>query len=214
MEISEGRKKKENLPKEEVEILETCNNDPPPARYNLGAIVMGQDPEWYTRIPDLRLIARILSAGDYYHLPRFCACDPSKDPRLSLLNPHLWGVVVKITVNGVIKFGHLMMTDLYTLIPHHLQMLKHKIFAQKRNLKQYRKAVYDRIVWYEVVCSKILTFNNFMKEHEENHWIKKSTQAKQVARGAKTGTGSRVTCSQKAKYTKGAKNSCPNYPYT
>ncbi|KAL4570454.1 hypothetical protein LXL04_026107 [Taraxacum kok-saghyz] len=29
--------------------------------YNLGAIVMGQDPEWYTRIPDLRLTVRILS---------------------------------------------------------------------------------------------------------------------------------------------------------
>ena len=30
-------------------------------RYNLGAIVMGQDLEWYIRIPDLRLIVRILS---------------------------------------------------------------------------------------------------------------------------------------------------------
>ncbi|KAL4585999.1 hypothetical protein LXL04_010628 [Taraxacum kok-saghyz] len=29
--------------------------------YNLGAIVMGQDPEWYTRIPDLILTVRILS---------------------------------------------------------------------------------------------------------------------------------------------------------
>ena len=28
-----------------------------------------------------------------------------------------WGVLVKITVNEVIKFGHLMMTDLFTLAP-------------------------------------------------------------------------------------------------
>ena len=60
-----------------------------------------------------------------------------------------------------------MMTDLFTLTPNHLLMLKQKIFAQKRNSEQDKKAVYDRIVWYEAVRSKILTFNNFMKEHEE-----------------------------------------------
>ena len=84
-----------------------------------------------------------------------------------LITKDPWGVVVKITVNGVIKFGHLMMTDLFTLAPNHLQMLKQKIFIQKRNFEQDRKAVYSWIVWYEAVCSKILMFHNFMKEHEE-----------------------------------------------
>ncbi|KAL4567400.1 hypothetical protein LXL04_022984 [Taraxacum kok-saghyz] len=46
-------------------------------------------------------------------------------------------------------------------------MLKQKIFIQKRNSEQDRKAVYNRIVWYEAVRSKIIMFNNLMKEHEE-----------------------------------------------
>ena len=74
---------------------------------------------------------------------------------------------MKITVNEVVKFGHLMMTDLFTLTPNHLLMLKQKIFAQNRNSAQDRKEVYDRIVWYEAVRSKIITFYNFMNEHEE-----------------------------------------------
>ncbi|KAL4562111.1 hypothetical protein LXL04_034305 [Taraxacum kok-saghyz] len=84
-----------------------------------------------------------------------------------LITKDPWGIVVKITVNGVEKFGHLMMTDLYTLIPAHLQVLKQKIFISKRNSEEDRKAVYNRICWYEAVRSKILMFNNFMKEHEE-----------------------------------------------
>ena len=70
-------------------------------------------------------------------------------------------------MNGVVKFGHLMMTDLYTLTLNHLFMLKQKIVAQKRNSEQDKKAVYERIVWYEAVRTKIVTFNNFMKEHED-----------------------------------------------
>ena len=84
-----------------------------------------------------------------------------------LITKDPWGVVVKITVNGVIKFGHLMMTDIYTLTPNHLVMLKQKIVIQKRNSEQDKKAVYERIVWYEAVRNKIVTFNNIMKEHEE-----------------------------------------------
>ena len=77
------------------------------------------------------------------------------------------GIVVKITVNDVVKFGHLMITDLYTITPNHLRMLKQKIFAQSRNSAQDRKEAYDWIVWYEAVRSKIITFHNFMQEHEE-----------------------------------------------
>ena len=84
-----------------------------------------------------------------------------------LITKDPWGVVLKITINGVIKFGYLMMTDLYTLTPNHLVMLKKNIFIQKRNSKQDKKDVYERIVWYEAVRSKIISFNNFMKEHEE-----------------------------------------------
>ena len=78
-----------------------------------------------------------------------------------------WGIVVKVTVNENVKFGHLMMTDLYTLAPNHLRMLKQKIVAQNRNSEHDKKEAYARIVWYEVVRSKIITFSNFMKEHEE-----------------------------------------------
>ncbi|KAL4572543.1 hypothetical protein LXL04_019323 [Taraxacum kok-saghyz] len=77
------------------------------------------------------------------------------------------GILVKITVNEVVKYDHLMMTDLYTIAPNHLRMLKQKIFFQSRNSAQDRKEVYDWIVWYEVVRSKIITFHNFMNEHEE-----------------------------------------------
>ena len=59
-----------------------------------------------------------------------------------------------------------MMTNLYTLTPNHFVMLKQKIFIQKRNSEQDKKDVYKRIVWYEGVRNKIITFNNFMKEHE------------------------------------------------
>ena len=84
-----------------------------------------------------------------------------------LITKDPWGTVVKITVNDVVKFGHLMMTDLYTMAPNHLRMLKQKIFTQSRNSAQDRKEVLDRIVWYEAVRSKIITFHNFMNEHEE-----------------------------------------------
>ena len=84
-----------------------------------------------------------------------------------LITKDPWGIVVKITTNNIVKFGHLMMTDLYTLNPSHLVMLKQKIFLQNRNSEQDKQAVYRRIVWYEAVCSKIITFHNFMREHEE-----------------------------------------------
>ncbi|KAL4572567.1 hypothetical protein LXL04_019347 [Taraxacum kok-saghyz] len=83
-----------------------------------------------------------------------------------LITKDPWGVVVKITTNGVVKFGHIMMTDLYTLIPNHLIMLKKKIMAQKRNSEQDKRVVYDRICWYEAVRTKIITFHNFMLEHQ------------------------------------------------
>ena len=60
-----------------------------------------------------------------------------------------------------------MMTDLFTLAPNHLRMLKQKICAQNRNLEHDKKEAYARIVWYEAVRSKIITFHNFMVEHEE-----------------------------------------------
>ena len=85
-----------------------------------------------------------------------------------LITKDPWGIVVKITENEIVKFGHLMMTDLYTMAPNHLRMLKQKIFAQKRNSAQDRKEVLDQIIWYEAVRSKIITFHNFMNEHEEN----------------------------------------------
>ena len=84
-----------------------------------------------------------------------------------LITKDPWGIVVKITTNGVVKFGHLMMTDLYTLILNHLIMLKQKIMAQKQNSEQDKRAVHERIIWYEAVRTKIITFNNFMLEHEE-----------------------------------------------
>ena len=84
-----------------------------------------------------------------------------------LITKDPWGIVVKITENDVVKYGHLMMTDLYNISPNHLRMLKQKIFAQSRNSAQDRKEVYDQIVWYEDVRSKIITFHNFMNEHEE-----------------------------------------------
>ena len=78
-----------------------------------------------------------------------------------------WGIVVKVTINEIIKYGHVMMTDLYTLTPNHLRMLKQKIFAQNRNSEYDKKEALARIVWHEAVRSKIITFFNFMKEHEE-----------------------------------------------
>ena len=84
-----------------------------------------------------------------------------------LITKDPWGIVVKITVNDIVKFGHLMMIDLYTMAPNHLRMLKQKIFTQSRNSAQDRKEVLDRIIWYEAVRSKIITFFNFMQEHEE-----------------------------------------------
>ena len=83
-----------------------------------------------------------------------------------LITKDPWGVVVKVTKNDVVKFGHLMMTDLYTLAPNHLVMLKQKIFLQNGNSEQDKQDVYRRIIWYEAVRSKIITFYNFMREHE------------------------------------------------
>ena len=56
-----------------------------------------------------------------------------------LITKDPWGIVVKITVNDVVKYGHLMMTDLYTITPNHLRMLKQKIFVQSRNSAEDRK---------------------------------------------------------------------------
>ena len=75
--------------------------------------------------------------------------------------------MVKVTVNDVVKFGHLLMTDIYTISPNHLRMIKQKIFLQTRNSAEDKKEVYDMIVWYEAVRSKIISFFNFMKEHKE-----------------------------------------------
>ncbi|KAL4584282.1 hypothetical protein LXL04_008878 [Taraxacum kok-saghyz] len=72
-----------------------------------------------------------------------------------------------VTVNDVVKYGHLMMTDLFTMAPNHLCMLKQKIYTQSRNSAQDRKEVLDRIIWYEAVRSKIIKFFNFIQEHEE-----------------------------------------------
>ncbi|KAL4568005.1 hypothetical protein LXL04_023605 [Taraxacum kok-saghyz] len=77
-----------------------------------------------------------------------------------------WGVVIKVTVNDIVKFGHLMMTDLYTLPPNHLRLVKQKVVAQNRNSEHDKKEVLARIVWHEAMRSKIITFFNFMKEHE------------------------------------------------
>ncbi|KAL4590760.1 hypothetical protein LXL04_003703 [Taraxacum kok-saghyz] len=87
--------------------------------------------------------------------------------KFDLVAAELMKRVPKITENEVVKFGHLMMTDLYTMAPNHLRMLKQKIFAQKRNSAQDRKEVMDQIIWYESVRSKIIMFHNFMVEHEE-----------------------------------------------
>jgi hypothetical protein len=59
------------------------------------------------------------------------------------------------------------MTDIYTIAPNHLKMLKQKIFAQIRNSEHDKMEAYARIVWYEAVRSKIITFHNFMIEHED-----------------------------------------------
>ena len=59
-----------------------------------------------------------------------------------------------------------MMTDLYTLFPNHLVMVKQKLMAHKRNSDKDKRAAYDRIVWYEVVRTKIITFNNWRLEHK------------------------------------------------
>ncbi|KAL4564661.1 hypothetical protein LXL04_028729 [Taraxacum kok-saghyz] len=84
-----------------------------------------------------------------------------------LITKDPWGVVVKITENDVVKYGHLIMTDIYTIAPNHLKMLKQKIFAQIRNSEHDKMEAYARIVWHEAVRSKIITFHNFMVEHEE-----------------------------------------------
>ena len=96
--------------------------------------------------------------------PIYCDYGINSD---GLITKDPWGIVVKVTVNETVKFGHLMMTDLYTLAPNHLRMLKQKIVAQNRNSEHDKKEAYARIVWYEAVRSKIITFFNFMKEHEE-----------------------------------------------
>ena len=84
-----------------------------------------------------------------------------------LITKDPWGVVVKVTENNVVKFGHLIMTDLYTVEPNHMKMLKQKIFAQIRNSEHDKKEAYARIVWHEAVRSKIITFHNFMIEDED-----------------------------------------------
>ncbi|KAL4580016.1 hypothetical protein LXL04_016189 [Taraxacum kok-saghyz] len=83
-----------------------------------------------------------------------------------LVTKEPWGVVIKVTVNEIVKFGHLMMTDIYTLPPQHLRLVKQKVVAQSRNSEHDKKEVLARIVWHEAVRSKIITFFNFMKEHE------------------------------------------------
>ena len=75
--------------------------------------------------------------------------------------------MVRVTVNNVVKFAHLMMTDIYTLPPNHLLMIKQKVVAQSRNSEHDKKEVLARIVWHEAVRSRILMFYNFMNEHEE-----------------------------------------------
>ena len=83
-----------------------------------------------------------------------------------LITKEPWGVVVKVSVGETPKHGHILMTDLYTITPNILRMLKQKIFLQTRNSAEDKKEVYDMIVWYEAVRSKIITFFNFMNEHE------------------------------------------------
>ena len=83
-----------------------------------------------------------------------------------LITKEPWGIVVKLTVGETVKYGHILMTDLYTITPNILRMLKQKIFLQTRNSAEDKKEAYDMIVWYEAVCSKIITFFNFMNEHE------------------------------------------------
>ena len=43
-----------------------------------------------------------------------------------------WAFVLKIIINGVEKFSKMLMTDIYTIFPNHLVMLKKKLIAQKR----------------------------------------------------------------------------------
>jgi hypothetical protein len=96
--------------------------------------------------------------------PTYCDYGMNSD---GLITKDPWGVAVKVTVNDSIKFGHLMMTDIYTLPPNHLLMVKQKVVAQKRNSEHDKKEVLARIAWHEAVRSKILMFHNFMMEHEE-----------------------------------------------
>ena len=96
--------------------------------------------------------------------PIYCDYGVNSD---GLVTKDPWGVVVKLTVNEIVKYGHLMMTDLFTLPPNHLRMVKQKVVAQNRNSEHDKKEVLARIVWHEAVLSKIITFFNFMKEHEE-----------------------------------------------
>ncbi|KAL4592545.1 hypothetical protein LXL04_005545 [Taraxacum kok-saghyz] len=71
--------------------------------------------------------------------PIYCDFGINSD---GLITKDPWGIVVKINVNEI-------------------------IFLQSRNSREDRKEAYDKIVWYEAVRSKIITFHNFMIEHEE-----------------------------------------------
>jgi len=95
--------------------------------------------------------------------PIYCDYGENAD---GLVTKDPWGVVVKVTVNDETKFGHLMMTDLYTLAPNHLRLVKQKVIAQNQNSEYDKKEVLARVIWYEAVRNKIVTFFNFMKEHE------------------------------------------------
>ena len=53
--------------------------------------------------------------------PIYCDFGINSD---GLITNDPWGIVVKVTVNDIVKYGHLMMTDLYTMAPNHLRMLK------------------------------------------------------------------------------------------
>ena len=96
--------------------------------------------------------------------PKYCDYGPNSD---GLITKDPWGVVVKVTLNNVVKFGHLMMTDIYTLPPDHLRLVKQKVMACSQNSDYDKREVLARIIWHEAVRSKIISFFNFMKEHEE-----------------------------------------------
>ncbi|KAL4583271.1 hypothetical protein LXL04_007839 [Taraxacum kok-saghyz] len=83
------------------------------------------------------------------------------------------------TVNDIVKYAHLMMTDIYTLPPNHLRLVKQKVMSQNRNSEHDKKEVLARVAWHEAVRSKIITFYNFMMEHEEK------TAREKVKRGSK-----------------------------